>query len=153
MKTVAYLILGLIIAAIIYALGTALRIALLPARVVDRSFSTVEGVIDKTLTADNAIYNYEWFKRQIEAIKATKNKATLAQQNVANFEASAGTRKDWTFEDKTEYARLSSVAAGLNNQVEDMVAEYNARAKMATRNIFEDGKIPQVLEMGSSFLR
>jgi hypothetical protein len=133
--------------------GWGLRVALLPARVIDRGFSTVEGVVDKTLTPENAIYNYEWFKEKLEAIQATKNKAIQAEAKIIAFEESAGERKDWTFEDKTEHARLNAVHTGITNQIEDLVAEYNARAKMATRNIFQDGKIPSILEMGSDFLR
>lgn len=38
--------------------GWGLRAALLPARVIDRGLSTVEGVVDKTLTPENAIYKY-----------------------------------------------------------------------------------------------
>jgi hypothetical protein len=133
--------------------GWGLRVALLPARVIDRGLSTAEGVVDKTLTPENAIYNYEWFKEKLEVIQATKNKAIQAEAKIIAFEESAGERKDWTFEDKTEHARLNSVHSGITNQIEDLVAEYNARAKMATRNIFQDGKIPSILEMGSDFLR
>ena len=65
----------------------------------------------------------------------------------------AGSRADWTFEDKTEAARLAAIKQGLQSQYQDIVAEYNARSKMANRNIFKDGLIPSVMEMGSNFLK
>jgi hypothetical protein len=144
---------ALVIAFFIIFLGYTLRLVLLPVRVVDKSIGTVEGVIDKTLTADNAIYNYEWFKQQVEDIKAIKAKAVVADDAVNSFEFAAGIRKDWTFEDKNEDARLRAVAQGLRSQLEDMIATYNARTKMANRNIFQDGKIPMVLEIGSNLLK
>lgn len=143
-------ILGIVLLGVV---GRAIRVALLPVRVIDRGIETTEGIIDKTLNADNAIYNYEWFKQQIEDIKAIKNKQEIAQKAVETFKLEAGERSSWTFEDKNEYSRLSSISQGLQSQVEDLITTYNARAKMANRNIFESGIIPSVLELGSNFLR
>lgn len=109
--------------------------------------------LDKTLTADNAIYNYEWFKSQSEAIVSTKAKIGYAQDGADNFMKLSGQRDKWTFEDKTEFARLNAVKQGLQSQLQDQVAEYNARAKMANRNIFLDGKIPAIIEIGSHWLK
>lgn len=139
--------------AVLTGVGYAMRIILLPVRVVDKSIGTVEGVVDKTLTADNAIYNYEWFKQQKADIEAIQQKIETAQSSVDSFERSAGNRTSWTFEDKTEDARLRSVVQGLQSQYRDMVGQYNARSAMATRSIFQDGKIPRVMELGASFLK
>jgi len=153
MKTAFYFFLTIFGLVFLTGVGWGLRVLLLPARVIDRGISTVEGVVDKTLTADNAIYNYEWFKQQKADIGAIEQKITVAQDSVVSFELAAGARSTWTFEDKTEDARLRSITQGLQSQYRDMVGTYNARASMATRNIFEDGKIPRVLEMGASFLK
>lgn len=153
MKYFGYFVLVLIAIGGLTLVGYGLRVILLPARVIDRSIETVEGITDKTLTANNAIYNYEWFKQQKEDIKAIEAKIEIAQTSYDSFIASAGPRKEWGFEDKTESARLSAVKQGLQSQYQDMVATYNARSKMANRNIFLDGKIPSVMQMGSNFLR
>ncbi len=138
---------------VIGGFGLVWRFVMLPARAIDRSIGTAEGVIDKTLTADNAIYNYEWFKQQVEDIKANQKKIDAALQSTVNFLSIAGSHDTWTFEDKTEYARLSSIQQGLESQQANLVADYNARAKMANRNIFQDGKIPDFIELGSRFLK
>lgn len=153
MRYVAYLFAGLFILSVIGVVGRAVRVAMLPVRIVDRSISTTEGIVDKTLTADNAIYNYEWFKQQAEDVKAIESKIQIAQNAETSFKVDAGDRKDWTFEDKTEASRLGAVKQGLQSQYQDMVAQYNARSKMANRNIFLDGKIPSIMELGSNFLR
>lgn len=137
----------------LYVVGTALRVALLPARVVDRSIGTLEGITDKTLTADNAIYNYEWFKQRKASIEAQKGMYITADAEVTAFEQAAGPRASWTFEDKNEYSRLISVRTGIKNNTATLVAEYNARAAMANRNIFLDGKIPGAMELGASMLK
>ena len=144
---------GVILIAGLMFVGRAIRVAMLPVRAVDRTIGTAEGVIDKTLNANNAIYNYEFFRQQKEDIKAIESKIEIAQTSYDAFIASAGPRKDWTFEDKTESARLASIKQGLQSQYQDMVATYNARSKMANRNIFLDGKLPNALQAGSNFLR
>ena len=69
-----------------------------------------------------------------------------ADQAVTSFEQSAGDRSKWTFEDKTEDSRLRSVAQGIYSQIQDAVATYDARSKMADRNIFKDGILPNFID-------
>lgn len=133
--------------------GLIVRTLMLPVRVVSKSVETTEGVIDKTLNADNAVYNYEWFKQQEQDIIGVKAKIANSLDAVDNFEKLSPPRKEWTFEDKDEYSRLQSVKLGLQNQLQDMVADYNARAKMANRSIFLTGKIPAVIEIGAQWLK
>lgn len=136
------------------AIGWGVRSLMLAPRAINHTLGTAEGVIDKTLTADNAIYNYEWFKQQYEDIQAGQKKLDNAETNHVAYRASLPEdREDWTFEDKQEDARLNTIVLGLENNLEDMIADYNARAKQANRNIFEDGIIPDFIEIGSNFLK
>ena len=116
-------------------IGWGVKIASQPAR-----------VIGKTLDADNIIYNYEWFKQTYQDVKAIDRKIENAVLVVKNFKESAGARSEWTFEDKTESSRLNTVVLGLKNQRQDLVATYNARSAMATREIFKTGELPERLE-------
>lgn len=101
---------------------------------------------DKTLDADNAIYNYEWFKQQYEDIEATKKQLDNSSIALDDFEKSAGDRKDWTFEDKNESSRLRAVKLGIQNSLETLIADYNARSKMANRNIFANSILPNYID-------
>jgi hypothetical protein len=103
-------------------------------------------IFEKTLDADNVIYNYEWFKRQFREVGAIDKKIVSQQTQVKEFGESAGPRRGWTFEDKTEHARIRSIVTGLEQQRADMVAEYNARAAMANRDIFMGDDCPEYLE-------
>lgn len=131
----------------LWGLGIAFGLFTVPWHAASNIVDTKHGVIDATVNAQNAIYNYEWFKQQSEDIKANLNKINNANSAVVSFEASAGVRTSWTFEDKTEDARLRSVVLGLQNQQEQLVADYNARAKMASRNIFINGIIPDFYDV------
>ena len=120
------------------ALGTALNLITIPWLKFNRQVQMERDIVTKVYEADNALYNYHWFKERYEAIKATENKVKVAKDSVVSFESSAGSRKDWTFEDKTEHARLSSVVQGLKSHYEDIVAAYNARSKEVDRAVFKD---------------
>lgn len=134
-------------------LGIAFGVFALPFHAASSIVDTGHEVIEQTLTGQNAIYNYEWFKQQVQDIKANQQKAAMADQAVLNFEAAAGPRSEWTFEDKTEDARLRSVALGLHQMDATLVADYNARASMANRSIFQDGLIPNVMEAAASLIQ
>jgi len=126
--------------------GFILKAVFFPVHTASKLIETGYETVDKTLNADNAIYNYEWFKQQKEDIDAAGKKLVIAQNAVETFKAEAGDRKDWTFEDKGESARLSAIAQGIESNLKDMIADYNARAKMANRNIFQDGIIPNYID-------
>lgn len=130
----------------ISVLTMGIRLLFFPIRTVDKLLDTAEGIQDKTLDADNAIYNYEWFKQQYEDIQRLVKQTDNATIAVDNFEASIGERSTWTFEDKNEHARLTSIELGLKNEYEAATADYNARAKMANRNIFKDTLLPGYID-------
>ena len=120
------------------AIGTALNLITIPWLKFNSQIQTNRGIVEQTYNADNALYNYHWFKERAESIKATATKAKIAEETHKEFVASAGVRSEWTFEDKTEDARLRTVTLGLKTQYEDLVAEYNARMKQADRSIFAE---------------
>ncbi len=130
----------------IVAGGFLLRVVLFPVNTASKLIDTAYDAQDKILNADNAIYNYEWFKQKKQDIEASKKQLDNANQSLVSFEASAGVRSTWTFEDKTEDARLRSVNLGLENYLQTQIADYNARASMATRNIFEDHVLPNFID-------
>lgn len=138
MKTFGIISLVLIGFVVLSVVGMALNIITIPWLKLGRQVQTERDIISKTYNADNALYNYHWFKERYEAIKATEKKIVVAKEQVTTFELNAGVRKDWTFEDKNEHARLNSITQGLKSHYEDIVAEYNARAKEADRAIFKD---------------
>ena len=136
---IALIIIAIIGGMILFSgLAMALNIITIPWLKLGRQVQMERDIVTKTYNADNALYNYHWFKERHEAIKATENKIKISKEQVVVFETSAGSRKDWTFEDKTEHARLQSVVQGLKSHYEDIVAEYNARGKEADRSVFQD---------------
>lgn len=103
-------------------------------------------VYEKTLDADNAIYNYEYFKQAYQDVRAMDVRIANAQAELDAFVNSAGPRDKWDRDDKTEHARLSANLTGTRNVRADLVATYNARARMANRSLFMGRDIPQSID-------
>lgn len=99
-------------------------------------------IISTVTQTDRMIYNYEYFYNQAEAKRAIERKIDAAERSVERFVDAAGDRTGWTFEDKTEYARLTSIYDGLLYQCNDLVADYNAKAQQVTRSIFKTDSTP-----------
>jgi hypothetical protein len=101
-------------------------------------------IISKTLDADNVIYNYEWFKRQHEAIGAVERQIPIAEQQANTARARAA--RSSSFSAEQEDMRAEAILQGLRNQRENYIAEYNARSRMANRNIFKGSDLPERIE-------
>lgn len=143
MKT--FFIAILILFSLIFA-SFVIKIIFFPINTAEKILETAYDAQDETLNAENAIYNYEYFKNQKESIDATKQKLMIARDSVERFKEEAGERSTWTFEDKNEYSRLNAVSQGIESQLKDMIADYNAKSSMANRAIFKDSIVPNYID-------
>ncbi len=146
MKYIGYAILALLGIGVVSAIVIGLSILFFPVQTATNLINTAYDASDQTLNAKNAIYNYEWFKQTKEDIDANKVQLMNAQDSLDSFELSAGARTSWTFEDKTEDSRLRSVVLGLQNQLQTLIADYNAHLKEANRNIFVNSILPNYID-------
>jgi hypothetical protein len=129
----------ILIIAVLAIVGGGVRFLLMPANQAAKA-------VEKTLDADNAIYNYEYFKQAYQDICAMDKKIATAQAAVDEFSEDAGPREKWDSQDKQEGARLKTNLTGLRNVRNDLVATYNARAKMVNRSIFMGKDVPASIE-------
>jgi len=116
------------------------------AKVLFMPVQTATDIMEKTLDADNVIYNYEWFKQTYEDVGALDLQIKTAQESQDSYVKICGDKATWGFAEKTEVARLNGVVLGLKNQRSAVVAEYNAKSKMANRSIFKSGDLPEQLQ-------
>lgn len=107
---------------------------------------TATGIAERTFNPDAVIANYEWFKRQVQDVKAIDGRLEAARRARSDFETSAGGRETWKSDDRQEWNRLNSIVLGLEGQRTSMVAEYNARTQMANRDLFRTSDLPETLQ-------
>jgi len=141
MKTITVAIITFMLLIALILGGWALKAALLPAKSVTTQIDSAGNIIDKTYDADNAIYNYEWFKTQYEDIRATERSISNTQTEMTAYRELYGNVSLWDWQTKQDYNSLQKKFLGQQNYYEYLVAEYNARSNMANREIFKD-KLP-----------
>lgn len=141
MKTITVVIIAVMLLIALISGGWVLKAVLLPAKTVTTQIDSAGNIIDKTYNADNAIYNYEWFKTQYEDIQATERIIKNTDTEMNAYKEMYGNVSNWDWQTKQDYNSLQKKFLGQQNYYEDLVAEYNARSNMANREIFKD-KLP-----------
>lgn len=121
--------------------GWVLKAVLLPAKTVTTQIDSAGNIIESVYDADNAIYNYEWFKTQYEDIQATERIISNTKVEMDAYKELYGNASTWDWQTKQDYNSMLGKYLGQQNYYESLVAEYNARSKMANREIFKD-KLP-----------
>ena len=124
---------------LLYFAGLGLKILLFPVNTFGRSVNTAYGVVNETLNAENAIYNYEWFKDQEAQIRICLKNEEIAKEELDNFVKSLSEkRENWAKEDKTEEGSLRNSYYALQKLTNRVIEDYNAKSEMVNRNIFKD---------------
>jgi len=140
-------IVAIIIAAILglWLIGMAVGIVSLPFHSASKQLETATGIVDKTYTADNAIYNYEWFASQKQKIDAAQKNSELTKAQLIDFKAVHGNASAWDYATNMNYQTLYTTYTGQVQYTNNLIGDYNARASMANRNIFND-KLPMFVD-------
>lgn len=101
---------------------------------------------DSTYNGDNAIDNYEWFKRQKHDIDAKRKQANNTKRMLEQMRSDhEGPPGEWPENSRERYYDLQNQLLGQQNMHNEMVAEYNARSEMQNRNVFKD-QLPYHME-------
>lgn len=140
-KTIGIISLIVVAIVIISVAGWGLKAAFLGPKTVTTQISSAGDVIEKTYDADNAIYNYEWFKQQYADIQAAEKIISNTAEIRNDYISMYGDPKNWDWQTKADYNSINTKYLGQKNHYEILVEDYNARASMANRNVFQD-KLP-----------
>ncbi|MDD4516577.1 hypothetical protein [Massilibacteroides sp.] len=113
--------------------------ALLTYRFIVLPIATTQGIASRTMNAENAIYNYEWFITQEADIRKCLKNEQIAESALTSFISSLPTdRTQWSTFDKKEEASLRNSLVALQQVTNQAIETYNAKSEMANRNIFKD---------------
>lgn len=139
-KLIKYVVFFSLLVGAVSIISVGLGIITLPWHTVTAQVDSGHEIIEQTYEADNAIYNYEWFKTQYEDIKAQERKIQTTKNQIDEFKSVYGTNmSEWDTPTKQTYSQLQTTYTGQKGYYENLVADYNARSQMANRNIFKDG--------------
>lgn len=115
---------------------------------VGRMLSRPAAVVDRVTNPDRVISNYEWFEEAYNDCLALDGKiATTLQQISTQFEGLPQDRSTWSRQDRDAYSQWNVTLNGQRSQRQNIVAEYNAKSKMITRQLWKAPHLPYQLEI------
>lgn len=95
-------------------------------------------VVEQEMSAENAIDEYEWFRTQHAEIEAQRNQVENSYDELDRFYEVQGEDPDeWSRTAQERHSRIQQRITGNQNQLENLVADYNARASMDNRAVFQ----------------
>lgn len=119
--------------------GLAIKTIWFPVNTASQSIDTAYEVVDETMTGENAIENYEWFKEQEAYIRQCLKNEEIAQKEYEIYISMLpADRSSWDRQDKQEESSLRNSLYALQKLTNKAMEDYNARSEMANRNIFKD---------------
>jgi len=127
-----------------------MRVVLFPAHVADKAMDTAEGVVDQTLNANNALFNYENFKDLYNGAKAQKANIENTLKKMDDLKEMYGEPTEWTKDIREEHSFMKDTLSGYEMQYQSLVKEYNSDSSKLNRNLFKDNNLPEELPLDYS---
>jgi len=140
------LVLGMFVA--IGVVGFIGKVVLFPVHVLDKTAETGYGIVDKTLNADNAIFNYEQFHDLYQGAKQQAVNISNSKNQINNLQETYGedaskypkdVRNDLSFQQQT--------LEGYLLQYQKIVSEFNSNSKKLNRELFKAKELPYQLPL------
>lgn len=127
--------------------GFVLKAVLFPVHVAKTVLNTGTNIIDKTLDANNVIFNYENFKDMYNNSKAQVMNIVNTQKTMQGIKDTYGEPKTWSKDIRSDFAFQQSNLDGFMMQYQSIVKQYNSDSSKLNRKIFKDNKLPSELPL------
>ena len=138
-------ILGFVVA--LSFVGVLVKIVFFPAHVANQVVNTAQDAVDKTINADNAIFNYEQFKDQYNDAKAQIANIEQDKKDMENLKNTYGEPNTWTKDIRDQQQHFQENLDGHNMMYQSIVKEYNSNSSKINRKLFKDKNLPSELPL------
>lgn len=100
-----------------------------------------EDIAEEEMDRESALREYRFFRQQWYDIQSAKEQLENYEQEEHRFHNQTWPDGEWkdNRDARTRHSRMHDRIVGQENQIENLVAEYNARQSDATRAIFNCG--------------
>lgn len=99
-----------------------------------------EQIIEQEMSADQALEDYREFRTLYHDIQAQRAQVEIAYEAEEEFHETYGDDpSEWSRSAETRHGRIHERITGNRNQLENLIAEYNAMSDDATTEIFKCG--------------
>lgn len=130
MNYIKWVVFGLLALAAVSLIGIAAKVVLFPAMVAGTVINSAEGVVKKTLNADNVIHNYEWFYDTNAAIESRLGQIKSHSSLVKTADAG-------------ERSTLNMEMSAMMQTCRDLTTKYNANSEKVNRSLFKSNGLPE----------
>lgn len=97
-----------------------------------------EQIVRQEIDAEKALEDYRWFRTQYREIEAQRNIIQNHYDEEEQFHETYGDDpSQWSRQAETRHNRIHQRITGNQNQLENLVAEYNARSDDATSAVWK----------------
>lgn len=97
-----------------------------------------EEIVREEMDAQQALDDYRWFRQQYQDIQAQREIiANSYDERERFYEIHGKDPSQWSRTAETRHGRIEQRITGNQNQLETMVADYNARSQDATSSVFK----------------
>lgn len=104
-------------------------------------------IVEQEMSADQALEDYREFRTLYHDIQAQREQVEIAYEEEEEFHETYGDDpNEWSRAAETRHGRIHERITGNKNQLENLIAEYNAMSDDATTEIFKCGLPYQVDE-------
>lgn len=125
-----------------------IRIVLFPLFVADKVVDTAQGVVAKTMNADNALFNYELFHDLSQGVKQAEANIRAQDQAIATLTVTYGEDAlKWPKDVRERYAFINETKQGYITQYNRLAGDYNAQSRKLNRNLFRDKGLPHEIPL------
>ena len=101
------------------------------------------GVAITTVSAPNAVHNYQWFKDQESAMAQIQNQICFQDSQIADFKQTYGSNSStWSGNEQNNYADLQFVKSGYVSKYNALVGDYNAKRSSLISGFGRDPNLP-----------
>ena len=115
----------------------AIGVGIFAVNVITQPMRTASGIMNKTLSADNVITNYEWFHNANGQYLSRVNQIKVSKTNM----------KDET--DKPEQQRIRIDLNAQQQSCRDLATRYNANSEKINVSIFKGWSLPSTLDINT----
>lgn len=147
-KIVKYAFAAIGILLLLAIFGLFVRAVFFPVNVAGKVMDTTAGVVDKTLNADNVLFNYEMFHDLYNGTLQLKANIEQVDKQIADLKAEySKPTSQWDKEGRKRLSFLEDTRNGYLMQYNRNAADYNSNASKLNRKLFKDRSLPYQIEL------
>lgn len=132
---------------LISILGLVVKLVFFPVNVAHKAADTANGVVSKTLNADNALFNYENFKDLYNDARSQVQNINDVDNEISDMKKTYGDPTTWNTQLTDHYENLQQNRSSYLLMYQNHVKEYNADSSKLNRNLFKSRDLPAELPL------